>query len=70
MASCVKHQFETAQGQCRTCGELFCADCLIHALGPKQPPFCMQCALVAGGIRRAPKGLKKQKRGLFSFAAA
>lgn len=69
MASCAKHQFETAQGQCRTCGDLFCDDCLIFALGPKQPPFCMNCALVAGGIRRAPK-VKKQKRGLFSFAIA
>ena len=61
-------QKSSASFQCRTCGELFCADCLIHALGRKQPPFCMQCALVAGGIRRAPKGLKKQKRGLYVIA--
>ena len=69
MAACGKHQFETAEGQCRVCKGLFCADCLVHALGPKQPPFCLNCALVAGGIRRAPK-VKKQKKGLFSFAAA
>jgi hypothetical protein len=72
MASCGRHQFETAQGQCRTCGGLFCEDCLVHALGPKQPPFCIPCAVVAGGIRRAPKMSRKQKRQGFGalFSAA
>jgi hypothetical protein len=68
MASCGRHQFETAEGQCRTCGGLFCEDCLVHAFGPKKPPFCIQCALVAGGIRRAPRKAKRGFGALFSPA--
>lgn len=56
---CVRHQFEPAIDRCRTCDETYCVECLVYALGPDQPPFCMNCALVAGGIRkrgsRAPK---------------
>ena len=72
MAACGRHQFETAQGQCRTCGGLFCEDCLVYALGPKQPPFCIPCAVVAGGIRRAPEGLAQAAEAGWapSFSAA
>jgi hypothetical protein len=58
-AQCVRHQFEPAADRCRTCDQTYCVECLVYALGPDQPPFCMNCALVAGGIRRrgsrAPK---------------
>jgi hypothetical protein len=58
---CAKHPFEEPSATCRSCGTPFCDDCLVYAFGPKKPPFCVHCALVAAGIRRAPK-----KRGLLS----
>ena len=27
------------------------ARCLVYAFGPKKPPYCMSCAMVAGGVR-------------------
>lgn len=49
--SCAKHQHERGVDVCRRCGELWCGTCLIYALGPKKPPYCMSCAMVAGGVR-------------------
>ena len=49
--SCTKHQHETGVDVCRRCGEPWCGTCLVYAFGPKKPPFCMSCAMVAGGVR-------------------
>ena len=51
MDSCIKHPHETGVGLCRRCGGSWCADCLVYSFGPKKPPFCMSCAMVAGGVR-------------------
>lgn len=48
---CVKHHFDMAEGQCRSCGYLFCGGCLVFPGGPSKPPFCINCAMVKGGVR-------------------
>lgn len=48
---CAKHQFEGAEGVCRTCGWDFCGECLVYSFGPNKPPYCLACALTASGVR-------------------
>ena len=65
-ARCVKHAFEGAAAQCRTCGDPFCQDCLVYTYGPSKPPYCVPCALVAAGVRRvsgAERKAMKANRG-------
>ncbi len=63
---CTSHQFEAAEDFCRTCGGGFCNECLVYAFGPGQPPFCLNCALAAAGVRsnaaRAPQVSKREMR--------
>lgn len=49
--SCGKHPHEMAVALCGRCGGSWCSSCLIYAFGPKKPPYCMSCAMVAGGVR-------------------
>ena len=49
---CNKHPFEQATAACRSCAELYCADCLVYANGPDKPPYCVACGLVVAGVRR------------------
>src|SRR5205809_168467 len=49
---CNKHPFEQAASACRSCAELYCADCLVYANGPDKPPYCVSCGLVVAGVRR------------------
>ena len=51
MDSCAKHPHEAGIAICRRCGDAWCKDCLVYAFGDKKPPFCMGCAMVAGGVR-------------------
>lgn len=51
MESCRKHPHEMGVALCRRCGGSWCSSCLVHAFGPKKPPYCMSCAMVAGGVR-------------------
>jgi len=51
---CEKHPFDEAAGTCRKCKGNWCADCLVYPFGPRKAPFCVNCALVAAGIRRYP----------------
>ena len=53
MDSCGKHPHEPGSAICRRCGGAWCKDCLVYAFGDKKPPFCMSCAMVAGGVRTA-----------------
>jgi hypothetical protein len=48
---CEKHPFERMERNCRACGGEFCADCLVYSYGPKKPPYCVNCALSAAGVR-------------------
>ena len=51
MNCCVKHPHESGVAICRRCGGSWCADCLVYSFGERKPPFCMSCAMVAGGVR-------------------
>jgi hypothetical protein len=64
MDSCGKHPHETGSAICRRCGDAWCRDCLVYAFGPKQPPYCMGCAMVAGGVRTAGTRPALSKRQL------
>lgn len=49
--SCGKHPHEMGAALCGRCGGSWCSSCLVYAFGPKKPPYCMSCAMVAGGVR-------------------
>ena len=51
MQHCLRHMEEPGTGECRHCHGSFCARCLVYSFGPKKPPFCVGCALVASGVR-------------------
>lgn len=55
MSHCVRHFEETMEAACRTCRAPFCSRCLVYAFGPNKPPFCIGCALNAGGVRNGYK---------------
>jgi hypothetical protein len=46
---------EPSTGECRNCHGTFCARCLVYSFGPKKPPFCVGCALVASGVRNGAR---------------
>jgi hypothetical protein len=50
-AQCAKHHFDPAVAVCGRCDLTFCQACLVYAFGPNRPPFCIPCALTAGGVR-------------------
>jgi hypothetical protein len=65
MDSCAKHPHEIGSALCRRCGDAWCRDCLVYSFGSNKPPFCMSCAMVAGGVRSAaarPAMPKKELR--------
>ena len=37
--------------ECADCGEEWCADCLVPPVKKRQPLRCVDCALIAAGIR-------------------
>lgn len=64
--TCARHQFERSADLCHTCGQEFCADCLVYPFGPSKPPYCVACALTASGVRtnaaRAPRVSRRELR--------
>lgn len=67
---CDKHPHEVGVAHCRRCGHAWCSTCLVYAFGPKKPPFCMSCAMVAGGVRSANALPALSKRQLKAQAKA
>jgi hypothetical protein len=53
LESCGKHPHERGVAICRRCGHPWCSTCLVYSFGPKKPPYCMSCAMVAGGVKSA-----------------
>ena len=49
---CIEHPYEHAEGLCQRCGAPYCSDCLLYPFGPAKPPYCVPCAVKAGGVRR------------------
>jgi len=75
--SCFKHPHEKGVALCRRCGHGWCSTCLVFSFGPKKPPYCMSCAMVAGGVKSTaalpamPKRqLKAQMRAMKAEAKA
>ena len=75
--SCGKHPHEMGVALCRRCGGSWCSSCLVYAFGPKKPPFCMSCAMFAGGVRSTAsrpamnrKQLKLQEKAIKAEAKA
>lgn len=64
MSSCEKHQHEHGVALCRRCGGAWCKNCLVYTFGPKQPPYCMACAMYAGGVRTSAPRPAMSKRQL------
>ena len=62
--SCNKHPHEAATGMCRRCGLGWCGTCLVFAHGPKKPPYCLSCAMVAGGVKSTGAMAPMPKRQL------
>jgi hypothetical protein len=54
--ACAKHWSERAVGRCDDCGEMWCTDCLVPPTRKRRPLRCVECALVAAGVRaRGPR---------------
>jgi hypothetical protein len=51
LTHCVKHTFESPEGECRVCGNTYCQRCLVFPFGPNKPPYCVACAIEASGVR-------------------
>jgi hypothetical protein len=75
--SCNKHPHEKGAALCRRCGLGWCGACLVYSFGPKKPPYCMSCAMYAGGVKSSSalpamsrKELKNQMRALKAQAKA
>ena len=75
--SCDKHPHEKGAALCRRCGHSWCTSCLVYAFGPKKPPFCMSCAMFAGGVRSnatrpamSRRQVKAQERAMKAEAKA
>lgn len=74
MEHCLRHMEEPSTGECRNCHGTFCARCLVYSFGPKKPPFCVGCALVASGVRNGARRVHQARTAETaeptSFAAA
>lgn len=57
MPKCAKHMFDDVAGKCVDCGETWCERCLVPTNGSKSPARCIECSLVAAGVR--PRRLRR-----------
>ena len=64
MDCCEKHPHERGNAICGRCGAAWCSSCLVYARGPKRPPYCVSCAMYAGGVRTAAARPAMSKREL------
>ena len=51
LGACAKHFTERAVDRCADCGELYCGECLVPPTRKRMPVRCVDCALVAAGVR-------------------
>jgi hypothetical protein len=40
--------------RCEDCGEAYCQECLVPIIRRHQPLRCIECALVAAGVKTRP----------------
>lgn len=51
LGPCAKHFAVRAVDRCDDCGELWCSHCLVPPTRKRRPTRCIDCALVAAGVR-------------------
>jgi hypothetical protein len=56
VANCAKHWTELAVAECEECHERWCVQCLVPPPRESGPLRCIQCSLVAAGIRTRRRG--------------
>src|SRR5262249_9245824 len=59
LGTCNKPYAARAVAQCHACERFWCADCLVPPVSKSQPLRCVECALIAGGVRA--KGMRRQR---------
>jgi hypothetical protein len=70
MGACAKHFTERAVATCDDCGRLWCAICMAPKVRKRQPIRCIECALIAGGVRApgtrrgALESMNRHKKGI------
>lgn len=69
-ATCEEHKFDEATDTCKACGYDYCPECLVYPHGEKKPPYCVQCALAAGGVRSSAARTPARRRRRRRFAHA
>lgn len=55
VAKCAKHTMDEPVAVCDDCGDAWCERCLVPKHRPDAPTRCVECALVAAGIRQRPR---------------
>ena len=53
-STCAKHWTDRAEGRCEDCGEAYCGECLVPPVRRGQPLRCIECTLVAAGVKTRP----------------
>lgn len=51
LGACAKHFASRAVFKCDDCGEVWCEECMVPKKKKRQPMRCIDCALVAAGVR-------------------
>jgi hypothetical protein len=65
---CHNDPMDFATEVCDSCGDPFCANCLVYPRGTNKPPFCTNCAMALSGVRNRrpvkplPRGEIKKRR--------
>lgn len=49
--NCQRHRWDQSEDECRSCGDAFCANCLVYVNGANARPLCINCALKKSGVR-------------------
>ncbi len=49
--NCQRHAWDQSEDECRSCGDAFCANCLVYVNGANARPLCINCALKRSGVR-------------------
>lgn len=49
--NCQRHRWDESEDECRSCGDAFCANCLVYVNGANARPLCINCALKKSGVR-------------------
>lgn len=51
LGACARHLTERAVNRCDDCGDVYCDACFVPPTRKRMPLRCVDCALVAAGVR-------------------